>query len=148
MERSETRSLEIKEFVPSRASPLIIPPIDQTRGWEASTSSQKSGWLDVELCKIVRLEDVAIMTDIGVLPYQPDDLANGYLRIYDRKALDEAKSIYFKGQKVRAYRVSREVLGFHEYTVSWDDETWILIGPDNDPMRPLSVECLGDAILE
>lgn len=100
------------------------------------------------LCKIIKVADIPLMTEAGVVPYQEDDMINGHLRVYIKSALDEAKKIYFPYSTVRAYYLNHKNLEEERFTVSWDDETYILVGPEDNPTKLLSVRCLDSAVTD
>ena len=98
-------------------------------------------------CKLVRVSDVPTLTDSGSLPHQPDDLMNGYITLFTRDSIEQAKKIYFPDGQVNAYQVSRQKLDAAGYVImSIDDSSYMLIGPGDDPMKLMPVEALHQKI--
>jgi hypothetical protein len=100
------------------------------------------------LCKIVKADDIPLMTEFGFVPLQPDDLINCHLTLFPKKWLDRARDTYFYGEKIRAYYVDRKELDDAGYVVLFVDDMYILIGPGDEPMKPIPIKCIRDAVLE
>ena len=99
-------------------------------------------------CKLVRLSDVPTLTETGSLPHQPDDLINGYITLFPLESIEMAKEIYFPGESVNAYYVSLEKLDAAGYVVMRiDNNSFMLIGPGDDQMKPIPVEALRQKVV-
>ena|SRR5437773_2444977 len=100
------------------------------------------------LCKLVKLSDVPILTESGSLPLQPDDVVNGYITLFPRDNIEVAKEIYFDGVAANIYWVNRAKLDAADYVIMETEEgSYMLIGPGDDPMRPIPVDCLSQKIV-